>query len=108
MHGTKKPLTYWFKAMWWFTSRKSGVNAINLMDLLGIDAKSLSESFRLMICVGNLLAVLSTEELSEGTKREIASSTKIALAYTDPEFLTMMGDIYDLRSEVERFMGQVR
>jgi transposase-like protein len=35
MHGTKKPLTYWFKAMWWFTSRKSGVNAINLMDLLG-------------------------------------------------------------------------
>ena len=80
----------------------------NLMDLPGIDAKSLSESFRLMICVGNLLAVLSAEELSEATKREIAASTKIALAYTDPEFLTMMGDIYDLRSEVERFMGQVR
>jgi transposase-like protein/DNA-directed RNA polymerase subunit RPC12/RpoP len=36
MHGTKKPLTYWFKAMWWFTTRKSGVNAINLKDLLGL------------------------------------------------------------------------
>jgi transposase-like protein len=35
MHGTKKPLTYWFKAMWWFTTRKSGVNAVNLKDLLG-------------------------------------------------------------------------
>ena len=22
MHGTKKPLAYWFKAMWWFTTCK--------------------------------------------------------------------------------------
>jgi len=36
MHGTKKPITYWFKAMWWFTTRKSGVNATNLKDLLGL------------------------------------------------------------------------
>lgn len=36
MHGTKKPLTYWFKAMWWFTTRKSGVNAVNLKELLGL------------------------------------------------------------------------
>ncbi len=35
MHGTRKPLLLWFKAMWWFTTRKSGVNAINLQDLLG-------------------------------------------------------------------------
>lgn len=35
MHNTKKPITYWFRAMWWFTTRKSGVNAINLQDLLG-------------------------------------------------------------------------
>ena len=36
MHATKKPITYWFKAMWWFTTRKSGVNATNLKDLLGL------------------------------------------------------------------------
>ncbi|MEX2231531.1 MAG: IS1595 family transposase, partial [Cyclobacteriaceae bacterium] len=35
MNQTKKPLRLWFKAMWWFTTRKSGVNAINLKDLLG-------------------------------------------------------------------------
>ena len=35
MHDSKKPITYWFRAMWWFTTRKSGVNAINLQDLLG-------------------------------------------------------------------------
>lgn len=36
MTGTRKPLVAWFKAMWWFTTRKSGVNAINLQDLLGL------------------------------------------------------------------------
>ena len=36
MHGTRKPLILWFKAMWWFTTRKAGVNAINLQDLLGL------------------------------------------------------------------------
>jgi len=36
MHGTKKPITCWFKAMWWFTARKSGVNAVNLQELLGL------------------------------------------------------------------------
>ncbi|WP_459925917.1 transposase [Desulfatiferula olefinivorans] len=35
MDGTRKPLVDWIKAMWWFTTRKSGVNAINLQDLLG-------------------------------------------------------------------------
>lgn len=35
-HGTKKPLTTWFKALWWFSTRKSGVNAVALQDLLGL------------------------------------------------------------------------
>ena len=35
MDSSKKPITYWFKAMWWFTTRKTGVNAVNLKDLLG-------------------------------------------------------------------------
>ena len=35
MDSSKKPITYWFKAMWWFTTRKLGVNAVNLKELLG-------------------------------------------------------------------------
>lgn len=35
-HGTKKPLTVWFKALWWFSTRKSGVNAVALKELLGL------------------------------------------------------------------------
>jgi hypothetical protein len=34
MDSSKKPITYWFKAMWWFTTRKSGINALNLKELL--------------------------------------------------------------------------
>ena len=32
----KKSLTYWFKATWWFTTRESSVNAVNLKGLQGI------------------------------------------------------------------------
>lgn len=35
MDSSKKPITSWFKAMWWFTTRKSGVNAVNLKELPG-------------------------------------------------------------------------
>jgi hypothetical protein len=35
MDSSKKPITYWFKAMWWFTTRKTGVNAVNFQQLLG-------------------------------------------------------------------------
>jgi len=35
-HGTRKPLKLWFKALWWFSTRKSGVNATALKELLGL------------------------------------------------------------------------
>ncbi len=35
MDSSKKPITYWFKAMWWFTTLKSGINTVNLKELLG-------------------------------------------------------------------------
>jgi hypothetical protein len=35
MDSSKSPITHWFKAMWWFTTRKSGINAVNLKELLG-------------------------------------------------------------------------
>ena len=35
-HATRKPLTVWFKALWWFSTRKTGVNAVNLQQLLGL------------------------------------------------------------------------
>jgi transposase-like protein len=45
MHGTRYPLSAWFKAMRFFTTRKSGVNAVNLKDLLGFGSYSTAWSW---------------------------------------------------------------
>lgn len=34
--GTRKPLTLWFRTMWWVTSRKNGARALGLQQVLGL------------------------------------------------------------------------
>jgi transposase-like protein len=34
-HGTRKPLSLWFRAMWYITSQKYGTNALGLQRILG-------------------------------------------------------------------------
>ena len=34
--GTRKPLTMWFRAMWWVTSQKNGASAKGLQQSLGL------------------------------------------------------------------------
>lgn len=34
-HGTRKPMKLWLKALWWFSTSKTSVNASALKDLLG-------------------------------------------------------------------------
>ncbi len=35
-HGTRKPIQFWFKAMWYITSQKYGTNALGLQRILGL------------------------------------------------------------------------
>lgn len=79
-----------------------------LRDLSEIDKDAQSARFGQIICLANLLAVLSAEELSDENKRELSAAAMSALDYTEPQFLTMMGDIYELRTDVEEFMSQFR
>ena len=60
-----------------------------------------------MICLANLLTVLSTDKLSDDTKRQIASAIQTELDCTEQSFLVMMGDIYELRVDVESFADQL-
>ena len=64
--------------------------------------------FQRMICLGNLLAVLSARQLNDSVKQQISDTVRKALDCTESEFLTIMGDIYELRTEVESFMQQFR
>ncbi len=34
--GTRKPLTLWFRAIWWVTSQKTGASALGLQHVLGL------------------------------------------------------------------------
>lgn len=79
-----------------------------LSDFLVAERDGTSTPFQRMICLGNLLAVLSTSELRDSAKRDIIDTVRTALDCTEAEFLTMMGDIYELRAEVKNFMQQFR
>ena len=35
-HRTRKPLTVWFRAIWWVTSQKPGASALSLQTILGL------------------------------------------------------------------------
>jgi len=78
-----------------------------LEDLLALKADSPSMPFQQMICLGNLLTMLSTIELSTATKENIAETCQTALGCAEEAFLAMMGDIYELRIDVETFMEQL-
>jgi HD-like signal output (HDOD) protein len=78
-----------------------------LEDVSAIKADSPTRPFQRMICLGSLLATLSTDQLSSATRQNIADATRSALDQTEKEFFVMMGDIYDLRVGVERFLDEL-
>jgi HD-like signal output (HDOD) protein len=85
---------------------KAACESHELTALQKIHGDDPSARFQRMICIGNLLTLLSGGELNENTKNEIASAAMSFLDCAEPEFLTMMGDIYELQIEVERFTAQ--
>jgi HD-like signal output (HDOD) protein len=78
----------------------------SLRDLLSVKGDTPSADFLRMICLGNLLAIISTDELTRTMTEYISAATQSALNLKGGKFLTLMGDIYELRMEVERFMDQ--
>jgi HD-like signal output (HDOD) protein len=78
----------------------------SLRELLAIRENSPSDDRRRMICLGNLLSIVSTDELTNTNREDISAAAQSALNLTGGEFLTMMGDIYDLRMGAEKFMDQ--
>ena len=86
---------------------RSACESHTLADLPNLIGDSPSARFRRMICLGNLLTVLSADELNDDTKHQIASAIQTELDFTEQSFLAMMGDIYELRIDVERFADQL-
>jgi len=83
---------------------KIACEAHRFSDLSKIAPDSPNRSFCRIICMGNLMTILCTEQLNEEVKHELADEIQKTFTCSESEFLALMGDIYDLRIETERFV----
>lgn len=72
-----------------------------LNDLKHVQMNAVSDSFKRIICLGNLFAILSADALNDRVKNDIAISLRENMSVSEPEFLEIMGEIHDLKIEVE-------
>jgi HD-like signal output (HDOD) protein len=76
-----------------------------LEDLQSIGEISATKPFERIICLGNLVAVLSKSDLSNEAKKQIADAVQADLGLNEDDFLALMGDVYEWRTEVDAFMS---
>lgn len=81
---------------------KEACRAHGLGDLRSIDIDDTSMHFSRIICLANLLAILSYDKLTTESKEEISEAIMTSLECSEKDFLIIMGDIYELRGEVEK------
>lgn len=72
-------------------------------DLDNLDNNKPISSLIRIICLGNMLAILSHNKLSENTKRQLIKTAMDSMKWTESDFLEIMGDVYELKIEVEKF-----
>jgi len=60
--------------------------------------------FQTLIALGNLLATLAEGGLNESCKNRIKEVTENILELTPDNFISIMADAYDLKSEAEKFL----
>lgn len=75
----------------------------HLQNLTGRDPAS---AFTRMICLGNCAAMLAQNMLSDDNKRAIKETVIAVLGCDETVFLELMGEVYELRSQAERFVEQ--
>jgi hypothetical protein len=54
--------------------------------------------------LGNLLAILSEGGINESCKNRIKEVAENILELSPEDFISLMADIYDLKSEAEQFL----
>jgi len=58
----------------------------------------------MVIALGNLLATLSEGGINESCKNRIKEVTENILELSPENFISLMADVYELRSEAEQFL----
>ncbi len=80
---------------------KNACNFHTIHDLIN-SHENTSQEFIKIISLGNLLAVLSTDNLNNDSKNDIIAAIRGTFNLNEQEFLTLMGEIYELKMEAEK------
>ena len=75
-------------------------------DLLALDEADPNASFLRVVSLGTLVASLASEDLSEESREIGSQAVRSSLGISESEFVLTMADIYELKSDVDRFMEQ--
>jgi hypothetical protein len=75
-----------------------------LEELKKLSQSEQPNSFTRVICLANLLAILTTDQLVDETKNELTAEIKQNCQLTDDKFMLMLGSISELKMETEKFM----
>jgi HD-like signal output (HDOD) protein len=78
-----------------------------LADLSAIDRKSFLQKLERVICLGNLIALVSSNGVDSQKRRQLRNGIRSALGCSEAEITTMMEDISGLSVEVERFLDDL-
>ncbi len=81
---------------------KEACRSHGLEDLRAIDINQTSLHFTRIICLANLFAIFSYDELNTESKEELSATLMTSLECSEKEFLIIMGDIYELKGEVNK------
>jgi HD-like signal output (HDOD) protein len=60
-----------------------------------------------VVALSNLLACLAGDTLNNELNVQITAAIRDTVKISEDEFLVLMGDVYDLKTEVSRFMAQL-
>ncbi len=80
---------------------KMSCESHGLADLKGLNGETENGAFKRMVCLGNLIAVFTANDLRTDIKKDILDSILVALDLNESAFLAMMATIYDLKIEAE-------
>lgn len=78
-----------------------------LADLSATDRDSSLQGLERVICLGNLIALVSTDEVNSQKKGQLQNAVRSALGCSEEKFITIMGDISGLSVHVERLLDDL-
>lgn len=73
-------------------------------NLKSIEGGKMADDLINMITLGNYLAIISNDPVKTEIKEKIALKIREKIKYSEKQFLSMMGEIYDLKNEVDRLL----